>query len=105
MNDILQRRDDFRNGINNQQKAELEYRLKGVEFSVTHLQNRRYKFVGLASVPAQDDKFKKREGEGEQEIDVVTYFKDQYDITLRYPHLPCVVVANNSHIPIEVCQV
>ena len=41
----------------------------------------------------------------EVEIDVVTYFKNAYNMTLRYPMLPCVAIGKFAMLPIEVCSV
>ncbi|KAI6225481.1 Piwi domain protein [Aphelenchoides fujianensis] len=43
-----------------------------------------------------------------QEISVLAYFRERYNITLRYPHLPLVVVKQRGkelHFPMEVCEV
>lgn len=95
------KRNNFHIRLKQREKEELQNRLKGVEFSVCHLTNRKYTFVELTFDPASDIRFQK---DG-QETDVVTYFKNQYNITLKYPSLPCVTVLNKTHIPIELCQV
>ncbi|CAB4440013.1 unnamed protein product [Rhizophagus irregularis] len=38
-------------------------------------------------------------------IDVGSYFQNQYNRRLLYPFLPCVVVRRNQYLPIEVCDV
>lgn len=79
----------------------VDRRLKGLEFAVTHLQNRSYKYLRLSLQPARNITFEK----DNKEIDVVTYFKQQHGLDLKYPGLPCVEIQNNVFMPIEVCTV
>ncbi|RGB43665.1 Piwi domain-containing protein [Rhizophagus diaphanus] len=40
-----------------------------------------------------------------QQIDIATYFFNTYGRRLQYPFLPCVVVRNETYLPIEICNV
>ena len=44
----------------------------------------------------------------QNEESVASYFKKKYNITLNYPHLPCLVVgdpAKHVFLPLEVCEI
>jgi len=51
---------------------------------------------------AKDLQFKLREG-GMQSV--AEYFRQAYNINLRYPDIPCVEVGSGAYIPMELCNV
>ncbi|KAF9112449.1 Eukaryotic translation initiation factor 2C [Mortierella sp. AM989] len=96
----------------------VERAIKGLRIQVSHRQKtkRTFKIVGMTKTSAQDTIFKlNADSRGvppagnapvvEQDIDIVTYFKQNYNITLNYPSLPCVTVGKTAILPLEVCNV
>lgn len=39
-----------------------------------------------------------------EEISVAAYFERAYNIKLKYPALPCVIVQKDNQLPMEVCE-
>ncbi|KAG0216514.1 hypothetical protein BGX28_000028 [Mortierella sp. GBA30] len=93
----------------------VERLIKGLRVTVTHRERakRSFKIMKLTSTSARDTKFTldASPGEGsstapvEREINVATYFKETYGLTLQFPTLPCVSVGKSIVLPMEVCSV
>lgn len=88
--------------------------IKGLKICFTHLNDKycRYKIKGLTRTSVSETffKYKKiKELELESEnINVHLYFYNKYNLILKYPFLPCVIVGsdeNPMYIPFELCQV
>ncbi|KAK9690039.1 hypothetical protein RND81_09G100200 [Saponaria officinalis] len=86
-------------------RLKAEKALKGVTVVVSHREDRRrYKVLGLSTDPCNQLAFSSPSGE--QPIPL--YFYHKYNITLRYPSLPCLEVSNGKHLinlPMEVCNI
>ncbi|GAB5586216.1 hypothetical protein Unana1_01116 [Umbelopsis nana] len=97
--------DDLRRGISDRDRVKLEKVLRSLKIKVIHRgeNNRRYKIAKITSTPADQTFFKV--GETEEKQDVASYFHKTYNKRLSYPFLPCVVVQNNTFLPMEVCEV
>jgi len=83
--------------------------LKGLQVSSSHLKyTRKYKVFQMTNRAADSETFDWDDGSGHiREISVAHYFMKQYNIILKYPHLPCLNVGNArkaSYLPLEVCQ-
>ena len=81
----------------------------------SHNPKRAWKLRGFHHVSAAEDLFdsQPKENQGEQAtanmISIVTYFRQQYNIELKHPHLPCVLVGKASdpsaiRLPLELCS-
>ncbi|KAG0225023.1 argonaute 1 [Actinomortierella wolfii] len=96
--------------------------LKGLRITVTHRPRlaRPYKIMRLSSTSARDTFFNVTrplpgatpDAEGNYNADdveevptsVLQYFKEKYDITIKYPYLPCVGVGKSAWVPLELCN-
>ena len=65
---------------------------------------KRYKIEGVANYPSDRDMINMDNG---QRISVAEYFTKTYNLRLRYPWLPCVVVnrKRDEKIPMELCMI
>ncbi|ORZ13829.1 Piwi domain-domain-containing protein [Lobosporangium transversale] len=96
--------------------VQVERHFKGVRIRVIHRQARKrtFKIYGMTKASARETVFKisaeRKEGDvgasqAEAEIDVASYFKQAYNISLSYPSLPCIVVSKKMILPMEVCTI
>ncbi|KAI9236747.1 MAG: Piwi domain-containing protein [Podila humilis] len=109
----LRSQDDLRRTAPPLNWAKVERAIKQLRITVTHreMMSRSYKIAGLTQKSAREETFKiltqcgdPEASPKEEEIDVVTYFKQAYNRILSYPMLPC-VRAGKVILPIEVCKV
>ena len=75
-------------------KDRLARDLKGVMVRTTYRgeMKLRFKINGVSNLPAKEIMFENRDGKS---ISIVDYFKEVYNITLKYPYLPVVYKVNN----------
>ncbi|RIA95038.1 Piwi domain-containing protein [Glomus cerebriforme] len=103
---ILGRRspDDLRRGFSERDRQKVEKTIKGLKIRDNHRtgQKRRFKIERLTPTPASNTQFDRGDGSN---IDVATYFSQQYNKRLNHAHLPCVIVRRNVYLPMEVCDV
>lgn len=66
--------------------------LRNVNIETTHRQSKSKKFRGFTPTSAQTTMFMK---DG-REISVVDYMYDAYNIRLRYPHMPCLIIGGRN---------
>ncbi|KAJ3279495.1 Eukaryotic translation initiation factor 2C, partial [Borealophlyctis nickersoniae] len=105
--DIMNRRDstELRSPLREQDCQRLQAILKNFRVETTHRAEykRKYKIAKITSNPADRTTFTWEHDGKKDLIAVAEYFKTQYDIKLKFPHLPCVVAAQNTYLPVEVC--
>ncbi|KAL7411338.1 Piwi domain-containing protein [Mrakia frigida] len=76
--------------------------LKGARFTVSHRNpNQVYSLLSISLDPANRIKFRDA---NQREMTVVQYFKEQYNITLNFPGLPCVQYKKNM-VPFELVAI
>lgn len=86
-------------------------RIKKLRFSVRYRQsaaNKTFTIETFSRNGAADEMFtrKVRETGKEETISVATYFKEQYNIRLRYPKLPCIKTKKKSEMfPMELAMI
>ncbi|KAG0212796.1 hypothetical protein BGX28_005643 [Mortierella sp. GBA30] len=110
--------DDFRGAVATTANwTRVERQIKGLRITVTHRERvkREFKIFGLTKTAAKDTTFSLSTSPSGSEgaagtgtgpdIDIVTYFKDTYNITIKYPTLPCVSAGKNLLLPMELCSV
>ncbi|KAE8268903.1 hypothetical protein A4X09_0g3444 [Tilletia walkeri] len=83
----------------------LRSKLKGAQLRLTHRPSRKlYKFFSFTG-PARE-MFFERDG---QQINIIQYFQQAYNLTVRYTNLPCVVYSKvgkrEEYIPLEFVAV
>ncbi|CAN1134896.1 Protein argonaute MEL1 [Linum perenne] len=77
--------------------------LRGVRVEVTHGENKRYKITGITQQPLSQLMFTDRDG---QQLSVVNYFLEKYNIRLRYTSWPALQSGNDArptYLPMECC--
>ncbi|KAF9096333.1 eukaryotic translation initiation factor 2C, 2 [Mortierella sp. GBA35] len=108
--------DDLRRSSPPVNWKKIEKTIKGFRITLTHRERttRSFKVLGLTDTSADYTMFKLRpQGnnghhappEEEIETNVVSYFKNAYNITLQFPMLPCVKVGKSIMLPLELCSV
>ena len=90
-------------------RKRVERELKTLQIVVTHLTyKRKYRITGLTFQPAREVVFTyNRDGNAAGTVTVPEYFKLEYNISLQFPNLPCIVVGSNMNkkfLPMEVCD-
>lgn len=74
--------------------------LFGAKFKVTHrTPNKIMSFGGLSLKSAEELTFTKDDGSKQS---IAAYFKQQYNINLKFPRLPCVATGKRTYIPMEL---
>lgn len=91
-------------GVNNRDLMRFEKALKGLKIEPTHRSGvvRRYKVMGISRTAANATYFEGEKGR----ISVDEYFKDKYNVRLRYPWLPVAKVGGKgAMLPFEVMKI
>lgn len=89
----------------NRQNVERAIRNLKVEVSHRPGIKRKFKVMGLHSKSADEISFSDESGKS---WTVTSYFADKYNVKLRFPRFPCVVVGSpdkQTFLPIEVCVI
>jgi eukaryotic translation initiation factor 2C len=63
---------------------------------------RKYKIDGVTLASVTEDRF--YWNEAGRDISIKDYYAQHYDLKLKYPYMPCFVMQNGAHIPIEICH-
>ncbi|XP_020617491.1 protein argonaute-2-like isoform X2 [Orbicella faveolata] len=90
-------------------KQRLEKAIRGIRIQTTLAASikRKYTVWGVTDLPAEKLQFDVQEELTGRKVKttVVKYFKDRYNLPLRYPHLPCLQVSQKKdyYLPLEVC--
>ncbi|XP_022799706.1 protein argonaute-2-like, partial [Stylophora pistillata] len=92
-------------------RRRLEKAIRGIRIQTTHAApiKRKYAVWGVSAKSADRMQFDVTD-EGTcrtYKTTVAEYFKDRYRLTLRYPHLPCLLVGpkKDRYLPMEVCTI
>ncbi len=81
-------------------KQTLRKKLRGVQLRKTYMAGRPAAFKGFSDLPASEIKFTNKEG---RELSLVQYFRETYNITLKYPNLPAVDHGGGKkYVPMEL---
>ncbi|KAJ1967764.1 hypothetical protein IWQ62_001650 [Dispira parvispora] len=94
--------------LNRRNMASISQYVKGLVVTVSHQQGRtrKYKIKKLWPHTPQDIRFNRLDPAGKEvETSVQGYFKDCYNIRLKYPDAPCVEVQGGPIFPLEVCTI
>ncbi|CAG2108006.1 unnamed protein product [Medioppia subpectinata] len=99
------------------QMRNIKRELSGLQVEAKHISYqgstgeyyRKYRIIGLSDKPANEEMFEWSEtGKETRRVSVVEYFRLKYNINLRYPKMPCLLVGNPtkpSKLPLEVCKI
>ncbi|KAL3320560.1 argonaute 1 [Cichlidogyrus casuarinus] len=83
--------------------------IKGLKVEITHAGQirRKYRVCNVTKRPASSQSFPlQTENGGTTDCTVARYFQERYNITLAYPHYPCLQVGQeqkHTYLPLEVC--
>ncbi|BEI84075.1 hypothetical protein CcaverHIS002_0406790 [Cutaneotrichosporon cavernicola] len=91
--------------LNNFQIRSLSKLLWGAKFTLPYKKTSRFFTIKqISQAAAADIRFvmQGRDGAPSKDISIVNYFKEQFNITIRKPRLPCVVYGKNFMVPIEL---
>jgi len=88
----------------------VERYIKGLRITGTHRErsSRTFRVLGLTKTAAKDTLFNQQGPNGAAStdtIDVTSYFKQAYNMTLAYSALPCVIVSKSVVMPMKICTV
>ncbi|XP_078383849.1 protein argonaute-2-like [Oculina patagonica] len=92
-------------------KRKVEKAIRGIRIETTHAASfkRKYTVWGVSNQSAERLQFDVDDETSGRKIKttVAKYFKDRYNLPLRYPHLPCLQVGQNKdrYLPMEVCTI
>ncbi|CAI2173640.1 5374_t:CDS:10 [Funneliformis geosporum] len=95
-------KNDFRNGIKDNDRIYLNKLLKGVKIYVLHRgeRKRKYTISGLTTSSADKTTIK----QDDKDITVAQYFLNSYKKKLVFGKLPCIVL-KNCYLPLEYCEI
>ncbi|XP_026999650.1 protein argonaute-3 isoform X3 [Tachysurus fulvidraco] len=85
--------------------------IKGLKVEVTHCgtMRRKYRVCNVTRRPASHQTFPLQLENGQTvERTVAQYFREKYNLQLKYPHLPCLQVGQeqkHTYLPLEVCNI
>uniref|UniRef100_A0A674MFG0 Argonaute RISC catalytic component 3 n=1 Tax=Takifugu rubripes TaxID=31033 RepID=A0A674MFG0_TAKRU len=85
--------------------------IKGLKVEVTHCgtMRRKYRVCNVTRRPASHQTFPLQLENGQTvERTVAHYFREKYNLQLKYPHLPCLQVGQeqkHTYLPLEVCNI
>uniref|UniRef100_A0A673I8U9 Argonaute RISC catalytic component 3a n=1 Tax=Sinocyclocheilus rhinocerous TaxID=307959 RepID=A0A673I8U9_9TELE len=85
--------------------------IKGLKMEVTHCgtMRRKYRVCNVTRRPASHQTFPLQLENGQTvERTVAQYFREKYNLQLKYPHLPCLQVGQeqkHTYLPLEVCNI
>ncbi|KAL6566896.1 argonaute 5 [Orobanche minor] len=98
---------DMTRPLSDQDRLKVKRAFKGVRVEVRHQGHiRRHRISGLSTEPMQQLMFHLEES-GET-ISVVQYFRQKYNIALKYPFLPALQAGSSTKLislPMEVCKI
>ncbi|CAG8517995.1 10341_t:CDS:10 [Rhizophagus irregularis] len=92
-------------GLSNSEIILLSKYLKNLNVETLHHHNRKpvYKIKRITKESADNLKF--YNDEKNSDMSISEYFLTKYEITLKFPNLPCILVNRGIYLPIEVCYV
>jgi eukaryotic translation initiation factor 2C len=92
---------DYPRRLEENKRRKFAKEIKAIKIETTHMK-RKQKATGLSFKSAKDETF---DCEG-RKVSVLNYFKEKYDVNLKYPDLPCIKIGQKgSLIPLELCRV
>ncbi|XP_048468800.1 protein argonaute-1 isoform X2 [Rhincodon typus] len=97
--------------LTDSQRVRFTKEIKGLKVEVTHCgqMKRKYRVCNVTRRPASHQTFPLQLESGQTvECTVAQYFKQKYNLQLKYPHLPCLQVGQeqkHTYLPLEVCNI
>ncbi|GFP93542.1 protein argonaute mel1 [Phtheirospermum japonicum] len=98
---------DLTRPLSDQDRLKVKRALKGIRVEINHQGHiKRHKIIGVSTEPTQQIMFSLDESSAT--ISVVQYFRQKYNIALKYPYLPALQAGSSSksiYLPMEVCKI
>lgn len=97
--------------LTDSQRVKFTKEIRGLKVEVTHCgqMKRKYRVCNVTRRPASHQTFPLQLENGQaMECTVAQYFKQKYNLQLKYPHLPCLQVGQeqkHTYLPLEVCNI
>ncbi|MQM04717.1 hypothetical protein Taro_037521 [Colocasia esculenta] len=91
--------------LDNWQRKNVEWELKGLKIMVIHREERRkFTIFGLTSLKANDIRF--NDDNSGSSLRLVDYYRDKYGREIQYRQLPCLELSKNkqNYVPMEFCR-
>ncbi|KAG8387567.1 hypothetical protein BUALT_Bualt02G0034800 [Buddleja alternifolia] len=93
--------------LSDQERIKVKRALKGVRVETNYLQHiKRHKIIGVSTEPMSQLMFSLDDSGAK--ISVVQYFRQKYNIVLRYPFLPALQAGSGAKpvsLPMELCRI
>lgn len=114
LQEVLNTRVDIKTSLHRTQHCAFENHIKGLAVEINTgeypmLIKRTYKIIGLSEKPCSQQKFPMSQPDGsERPCIVADYYRDTYNLNLRYLNLPCLQAQpkeKHRYIPMEICVV
>lgn len=100
--EVLGDRYNYSRGLSDKDRLNLQKQLSGLLVTHTHLNpQRKHKIVSLSLSGVNREMF---DYKGKR-ISVAQYFREKYNIQLRFPNLPCVIHRKDTKVPMECCMI
>ncbi|KAI3899299.1 hypothetical protein MKW92_024320 [Papaver armeniacum] len=99
---LLNIRDSLR-PLSDVDRVKIKRSLRGIRVELTHRNGNRLKVSGITTQPTNQLMFPVEDGTNQS---VVRYFKEKYNIQLKYAHWPCLQAGSDAkpvYLPMEVC--
>ncbi|XP_022866443.1 protein argonaute MEL1-like [Olea europaea var. sylvestris] len=98
-------RRDLTMPLSSQDRIKVKRTLTGLRVELNHTERvKHYKISGVSTVPAQQLMFSL--DDTGTKISVVQYFRQKYNIVLKFPHLPAIQAGTKAtYFPMEVCKI
>jgi len=103
--------EDLNFQFNDKQRRDIEKAIHGIRVQATimALMKRKFTVWGLSRAPVDMLEIEVKDGQSScyTKTTVEQFFKDRYQLSLRYPHLPCLQVGLEKayYLPLEVCTI
>ncbi|KAL3622952.1 argonaute 5 [Castilleja foliolosa] len=98
---------DLTRPLSDQDRLKIKRALKGIRVEINHQGHiKRHKITGVSTEPTQQIMFSLDESGAT--ISVVQYFRQKYNIVLKYPYLPAIQAGSSTksiYLPMEVCKI
>ncbi|CAB4424749.1 unnamed protein product [Rhizophagus irregularis] len=88
--------------ISERDRLKIENFLKNLKIYATHALNRRFR---ISKVTNTSDSNTTTFDDNGNQTDVASCFQRKYNMQLQHPFLPCIVIREETYLPLEVCNV
>ncbi|EXX76431.1 hypothetical protein RirG_033230 [Rhizophagus irregularis DAOM 197198w] len=91
--------------ISERDRLKIENFLKNLKIYATHDENALNRRFRISKVTNTSDSNTTTFDDNGNQTDVASYFQRKYNMQLQHPFLPCIVIREETYLPLEVCNV